>query len=202
MIFSHSFLSTLRKKVRRKSSMNWDPIKENEFESVLNRFSAFIRAHIVKFNLQKYGLDPDDIVQEVRIKIWKLLHNEKYISNYPSYIKKIVDSSVIDQFRKLKREEGIFLQEKMKKISEKQNVFLADNSQDGYLKEIVGQTVERLRESRRQVVKLYLMNLSIEEISIIQNWTKDKTRNLLYRGLSDLKVYLKNKDIENGNQDK
>jgi len=188
--------------IKLKSSMNWDPIKENEFESVLNRFSAFIRAHIVKFNLQKYGLDPDDIVQEVRIKIWKLLHNEKYISNYPSYIKKIVDSSVIDQFRKLKREEGIFLQEKMKKISEKQNVFLADNSQDGYLKEIVGQTVERLRESRRQVVKLYLMNLSIEEISIIQNWTKDKTRNLLYRGLSDLKVYLKNKDIENGNQDK
>ncbi len=188
--------------IKSKSGMNWDPRKEKEFELILNRFSAFIRAQIVKFNLQKYGLDPDDIAQEVRIKIWKLLHNEKYISNYPSYIKKIIDSSVIDQFRKLKREEGVFLQEKMKKISEKQNLFSADHSQDGCLKEIIGQSVEKLRESRRQVVKLYLMNLSIEEISLIKNWSKDKTRNLLYRGLSDLKIYLKKKDNEYDFKDK
>jgi RNA polymerase sigma-70 factor (ECF subfamily) len=182
--------------IKFKPIMSWDPKKEDEFKSVLNRFSNFIRAHIVKFNLQKFGLDPDDIAQEVRIKIWKVLQDEKNISNYASYIRKIVDSSVIDHLRKLKREERIFLQEKLNKVSEKQNHYTSKNAHEENLKEIVGQAVEKLRESRRQVVKLYLMNLSIEEISAVLNWSNDKTRNLLYRGLADLKANLKNRDIE------
>ncbi|MCJ7582029.1 MAG: hypothetical protein MUP98_16070, partial [Candidatus Aminicenantes bacterium] len=47
----------------------------------------FIRIHIQKFTPQKKGIDPDDILQEVRIKIWNLLTNEKKIDNYASYIK-------------------------------------------------------------------------------------------------------------------
>jgi DNA-directed RNA polymerase specialized sigma24 family protein len=38
--------------------------------------------------------------------------------------------------------------------------------------------------------------MTIEEISAYFNWSKDKTRNLLYRGLSDLKKILKKKDID------
>jgi len=43
---------------------------------------------------------------------------------------------------------------------------------------------------------LYLLDLTIEEMSILFNWTEDKTRNLLYRGLSDLKKNLKGNGIE------
>jgi DNA-directed RNA polymerase specialized sigma24 family protein len=38
--------------------------------------------------------------------------------------------------------------------------------------------------------------MSIEEIALYFNWSKDKTRNLLYRGLSDLKKILKEKNID------
>jgi len=40
------------------------------------------------------------------------------------------------------------------------------------------------------------LNMTIEEISIFLKWSKDKTRNLLYRGLSDLKKILREKGIE------
>jgi RNA polymerase sigma-70 factor (ECF subfamily) len=174
----------------------WDRNKEKEFEALVNRFSRFIKVHIQKFNLQKYGLDPDDISQEVKIKIWKVLHDEKEIKNYASYIKKIVNSSVIDHLRKLKREEGIFNHEKQIRISEQQNYYCPDISEDKHMKEVIGKAVDLLLESRRKVVKLFLLNLTIEEISIFLNWTKDKTRNLLYRGLSDLKAILKEKEID------
>lgn len=86
--------------------MRWDESKDKELAEILDRFSSFIKANIHRYNLPKFGLEIDDILQE--IKIWKILHHEKKITNYSSYIKKIVDSSVIDQFRKFKREEGIY----------------------------------------------------------------------------------------------
>jgi DNA-directed RNA polymerase specialized sigma24 family protein len=108
-----------------------------------------------------------------------------------------VDSSVIDQLRKLKREEGIYLHEKAKKISEQNKPYVSDpfyGEKD--MNDIIGRAVEGLIESRRRVVKLYLLNMNIEEIAVYFHWSKDKTRNLLYRGLTDLKKILKEHDIE------
>jgi len=64
------------------------------------------------------------------------------------------------------------------------------------MEEAVGRAVERLISSRRQVVKLYLVGLTISEISSYLNWTPDKTRNLLYRGLADLKETIKGMEAE------
>jgi RNA polymerase sigma-70 factor (ECF subfamily) len=55
-------------------------------------------------------------------------------------------------------------------------------------------------ESRRKVIKLFLLDLTIAEISSSLNWSRDKTRNLLYRGLSDLKEKLKDKGVEYENR--
>jgi RNA polymerase sigma-70 factor (ECF subfamily) len=178
--------------------MDSGPIRDREFEELIGRFTNFIRIHIQKYNLYKYGLDPDDISQDVRIKIWKLLHSEKNISNYASYIKKIVNSSVIDQLRKFRREEGIFNHEKH--VAENEFAYSMELSRFKCLEEAVGKAVDSLIDSRRQVVKLYLLNLSIQEIAGYLGWSTDKTRNLLYRGLADLKKVLKGMDIHHGSK--
>ncbi|TET69718.1 MAG: RNA polymerase sigma factor [Candidatus Aminicenantes bacterium] len=170
--------------------------KIKEFESILNKFSRFVKINIQKFDVQKNGIDPEDISQEVKIKIWKILEDEKKIKNFASYIRKIINSSVIDTFRKLKREKGIYIHEKHKWISEQKsnyqnNILLNDST-----KKIIDGAMESLIESRRRAVKLFLLNMTIEEIAIYLQWSKDKTRNLLYRGLSDLKKTLKEKGIE------
>jgi len=173
---------------------NNDKIKE--FEAIINKFSRFVKANIQKFNVQKSGIDPDDILQEVKIKIWKILENEKNIKNYASYIRKVVDSSVIDKLRRLKREKIIYLYEKYKWISEYKSSYFPKISGDNKEKHIISEAVESLIESRRKVVKLFLLNMTIEEISTYLKWSKDKTRNLLYRGLSDLKKSIKEKGIK------
>lgn len=173
--------------------------KEKEFEAVLNRFSKFIKIQIEKFNLYKFGLDPEDISQEVKMKIWKILNNEKKITNYSSYIRKIVNSAVIDKLRKLRREEEFFIAESYN-ISDLKNNYLSDLHHEHALRVMIAKAVDSLIESRRKVVKLYLLNLSLEEIAGYLNWSKDKTRNLLYRGLNDLKNKLKEMEIEYENQ--
>jgi RNA polymerase sigma-70 factor (ECF subfamily) len=176
--------------------MNWNGKKEQELRSILDEFSGLIKVHIIKFDPQKFGLDPDDISQEIRIKIWRLLHDEKNIKNPASYIKKIVNSSVIDFLRKWKRDEGIMWVEKQKKVSEMKKGYPAAISLEENLRDSVAEAVDSLIESRRKVVRLHLMDMTIEEISAYFNWSSNKTRNLLYRGLTDLKKLLRNKDID------
>ena len=177
--------------------MTWSEQKDRELEQILIRFSGFIRAVIRRYHPEKFGVDLEDVLQDVKIKIWKLLHDEKKIENYSSYLKKIVETSVIDQFRRFKREEGIYLHEIEKRIRENGGASPYDSPYvEMDLKDLVGKAVGGLIESRRKVVQLYLLNMSIEEISLYFHWSRDKTRNLLYRGLCDLKRILKEKNID------
>jgi len=180
--------------------MNQGKEISKEFEEVINRFSIFIKILIQRYDLQKKGIDPDDIFQEVKIKIWKVLNDEKKIKNLASYIKKIVDSSVIDLIRKLKREERILIYEGQKVVSEQKRHYRTEIKLDKNIKKMIAQALDSLLESRRKVVKLFLLNMTIDEIATLFNWSKDKTRNLLYRGLNDLKKILKEKGIEYENK--
>jgi RNA polymerase sigma factor (sigma-70 family) len=164
------------------------------FEDIVSHFKCFIYANILKYDVLKKGIDPEDIIQDVRIKIWTLLKNEKSIKNYTSYIKKIVDTSVIDHLRKYLREENIISLEKRDKISELRS---KKQSQYGLSGDIIHAKLEQLLETRKTAVKLFFLGLSIDEISICMNWSNHKTRNLLYRGLADLKGLIRaheNKD--------
>jgi RNA polymerase sigma factor (sigma-70 family) len=174
--------------------------KEKEFMDILESYAQFISIQVHKYNLLRYGLDPEDIMQDVKIKLWKLVDSEKTIISHASYIKKIVNSAVIDQLRKLRRDEGLLKHEKQKHISEIDLTYRKEAARNKPFEEILGKAVEQLIDSRRQVVKLYLLGLTIFEISRYLNWSQDKIRNLLYRGLADLRESLKAMDINNENR--
>jgi RNA polymerase sigma-70 factor (ECF subfamily) len=103
---------------------------------------------------------------------------------------------MIDQIRKSRREEGVISNEKKKRISDRRSFYRKHNSSENDLKKMVGEAVESLINSRRRVVKLYLLNMTLEEIAIFLQWSEAKTRNLLYRGLEDIKKKLKDKGID------
>jgi len=181
----------------RGSGVSWDPSREKELEHLINQFAGFMSAHIRKHRVGRIGVEVDDVLQETRIKLWKVLQNEKNIRHYASYIKKVVDTSVIDFFRKFKREEGIYLYEKNRRIAEHAIGYDTDSVYEEMdIKDVVGLAVERLIPTRRRVVRLYLLNMTIEEIALHFQWTPSKTRNLLYRGLKDLRKILVDKKID------
>lgn len=177
--------------------MRWDSSKEKELERLFEQYAGFMVAQVRKYRVGRIGVEIEDVLQETRIKLWKVLRSEKNIRFYASYIKKIVDTSVIDFFRKYKREEGVYLFEKSLCISERNGgydqSYLYENMD---LKDVVGLAVDRLIPSRRNIVRLYLLNMSIEEIALHFRFSLSKTRNLLYRGLKDLRKILVEKRID------
>lgn len=58
------------------------------------------------------------------------------------------------------------------------------------LAEQVERAIESIQPSRRPVVRMHLMGHTREEIAELLGWTESKTRNLLYRGMADLRERL------------
>jgi RNA polymerase sigma-70 factor (ECF subfamily) len=59
----------------------------------------------------------------------------------------------------------------------------------------VAQAIDEIPASRRPVVRMYLAGHPREEIAELLGWSEAKTRNLLYRGLADLRARLTERGI-------
>ncbi len=174
--------------------MSRDKAAHRDFEHILEKFTGSIRAQVLSRGLERRGIDPEDIIQEIRIRLWKRFESEKKVANPSSYIKKVVSSVLIDQLRKSRAEEKL-LHQAMQRNIEKERL-PGDEDAGEHLRRILEEAVGSLIETRRQVVKLFLLDLTVEEIASVLRWSHDKTRNLLYRGLSDLKIELKKRGVE------
>jgi RNA polymerase sigma factor (sigma-70 family) len=177
--------------------MKWDSVQERELAEMIAKFSIYIRSYIYKYRVLDYGVDPEDVVQEVRIRLWKALRNENIISKPSSYIKKVVTTVVIDQLRRIRREDIVIIEEKSRRISESDQSYpTCKNLSDFDMSPILESALGKLILSRRTVVKLHLLNMKTDAIATSFNWSLNKTRNLLYRGLSDLKNILKDEQTK------
>jgi RNA polymerase sigma-70 factor (ECF subfamily) len=54
----------------------------------------------------------------------------------------------------------------------------------------VERAIDAIHPTRRPVVRMHLMGHSREEIAGLLGWSEAKTRNLLYRGLADVRERL------------
>jgi len=160
-------------------------------DAVLTRFARRVKYIGVQHGLQ--GSDVDDLVQEVGLRLWKALESGEKILNAPaSYIHRTAVSAALDilRRRRVRRETPVRLSRPsgLAALGESPG---ADRMLEGLeLQETVGRALERMIPARRSVVKMYLAGYGREEIADLLGWTEPKTRNLLYRGLADLREEL------------
>lgn len=164
--------------------------REEEFERILEKFANSIRAQVLSADPGKMGIDPEDMLQEIRVRLWKRLGREKKVAHLPSYIKKVVSSVLIDEIRKARIQKEVVRRAEEEKLGARLSEAEKPRPKEP-LSQVLEEAVESLMESRRLVMKLFLLGLTNEEIATILNWSPDKTRNLLYRGLADIKKNIK-----------
>jgi RNA polymerase sigma-70 factor (ECF subfamily) len=176
--------------------MRQDRGTPEELEAVLGRFSASIRASILKFGLEEKGIDPEDVFQDIRLKIIKKIFSAKKIRSPASYINSVVHSTLIDCLRKSRAQEEILQLERLERLrqAEGQN---EPRGSDPLARRAIGEAVESLIPSRKKALKMFLLNMTVEEIARSLNWTPIKTRTLIYRGLDDIREKLKKRGIDN-----
>ena len=140
----------------------------------------------------RHGLDAadlDEVMQEVRIRLWRALGAGERISEVrPLYVRRTAITAAIDVFRRrrLKREEPMATDEESPRMPATTDT--PDRRAElGELRERLATALGGLAPARQPVVRMYLVGYNSEEISQVFGWTEAKARNLLYRGLNDLR---------------
>ena len=162
-------------------------------ESLIRKYSRYIFYKIGKFRYLKYGLERDDLLQDIYIKIWKYYKkNDKDIPFSRPYIDTIINSVLINSMKKSKNE--IMALNRLR--FDIQESLVSDNtSQLAMLNELILKSLNEIKADSKIVISLYLMGLTLAEIAKLQGWGQSKTNNLYYRGIAELKKKLKAKGI-------
>jgi len=173
-----------------------DVPQTDDIEKLILKFTRDILFRINYFRYQPYGLDYEDLVQSVYLRICKnLKKSDKKIRDLKSYIMRVVDSVMIEVLAKSRLE-----METIKVLNRNLSASPVTHSEHTKMHEesrkaaLLG-SLKGLKESRQTVLKLVLSGMSLEEVAQLQRWTYGKTHNLYSRGLKDLKKRLKAKGI-------
>ncbi len=156
-------------------------------EEVLTRFSGMVRSVGWRHRLSED--DVDEVMQQVRIRLWHAHGDSEQIRRAPaSYIYRTAVTAALDLMRR-RRAQREDLKVPIESEGEKGPSTPGPDRQmeSSELIEQVARAIETLPASRRPVVRMYLAGYPREEISSLLGWSESKTRNLLYRGLADLR---------------
>jgi RNA polymerase sigma factor (sigma-70 family) len=161
----------------------------------LARFERTLRSVGRRFRLR--DADLDELTQEVRIRLWKAEERESGSTATASYVWKTAEAAAIDLFRRRRTREL-----HATAVSARKEDLPAGTVPDPAMRieeqELVRQIMEAvagLPEARRVPVRMHLAGYGRDEIASALGWTEPKTRNLIYRGLADLRDLLQARGI-------
>lgn len=80
--------------------MSAEQTSSEALEVLLRRHAMRLRAIIERHCRSSAALDPDDIAQEVRIRLWRALQRDRNAALTASYLQRTVMSAVIDAVRR------------------------------------------------------------------------------------------------------
>lgn len=145
------------------------------------------------------GPEREDIEQEIKLKLWKMVRRGKNIRNLKSYVGRMVYTTALDVISK--RQNHVSFEDLP---IEGRSTALIDGSaagpealaEQGQMKDRIRAAVDGLPERRRAVLRLHLTGEGIEQMAGRLGWTSHRVRHLLYRGLGDVRKKLDKDRVE------
>ena len=173
--------------------MTLDPALRARLHALLAEYSVKVRFLIDRHGLARHGIDPADIEQEVRIRLWKALERDRNAAFHASYIQRTVLTTVIDAIRAASvRPSEPFPEEGEADANVWIEPAAGPERNAGAVQEFdrVAACLAELPERRREAVALHLQGFSMREIGEFVGVSDEAARKLLDRGMHTLRERL------------
>lgn len=145
---------------------------------------------------RRHGLldeDVDEVLQEVRVRLWQAQRSPETIGAVgSSYVYQTAVSAAVDMLRRRRRSAHAGAEMTQEVPASQASVLPspAANAEGHELEVRIFAEVDRLIDTRRAVVRMFLAGYGRQEIAAALGWDETRVRNLLHRGLSDLRTRL------------
>lgn len=170
-----------------------DASESLDFETLWRKLAPQVRVAVLRYRWSDPALGPDDLVQEVRIRVWEVLSRDRKSTLGASYYIKVVNSAIVDCLRKHRgtlahgiRDLGEPDQDPLEQLPAETPSpdDVIQNDADGRRLQAA---LDALPGNRRRAVALFLQGFTIAEIAELLNCDIDRAHNLTYRGVRALK---------------
>lgn len=172
---------------------------EAALRRLLIRFGARVRAQIAQQQLDRRGIDPEEIEQEVRIRLWRTLERDPNAELPASYIQRVVLSVLVDALRRAEVRAAEPLPEQEEASAEALTSTQPAPQRNAIAAEAAGlvlAAIEAIPARRRRPLELYLQGFTVPEVAQLCELTFDAARKLVYRGLDAVKQRLREAGVE------
>lgn len=175
------------------------PDPSEALTQALERFRGVFERVAQRFRLEP--TDREELLQEVRIRLWHAESRGESVARIPaSYLWRTAESAAIDLFRRrrthVRREERLSGGARARPQDPRMHTDAGALETD--LASRVDEALRQVGDARRVVVRMHLAGYNRAEIADSLGWSEAKVRNLLYRGLADLRELLEARGIGPG----
>lgn len=169
-----------------------------KLNQLLERFAARVKAQIASNALNLHGIDPDDVEQEVRIRLWKALERDPNAEFPASYIQRVVVTTIVDAVRRAQVRAAEPLPEEDENGYELRTTAPGPENvtSDRRKVEEVARCIAQIPPRRRRPLQLYLQGFGLQETADMSGLTLDAARKLIYRGLDEVKARMREAGFE------
>ncbi|MBZ0223523.1 MAG: sigma-70 family RNA polymerase sigma factor [Dokdonella sp.] len=170
-----------------------DPV-HLRLEQLLTAFGARVKVLLSGYGLDKHGIDPADVEQEVRIRLWHALERDRSGAFHASYVQRVVASTVIDALRRAQVRAAEPLPDEDDGSVGLEATQVAPDRRAGDLERMQGlkRCLDGIPERRRLPIALHLQGFSLQEIAELADIpSAEAARKLVSRGLEELKQRLR-----------
>ncbi len=167
-----------------------------ELEALLRRHSMRLRAAVERHCRRSAVLDPDDIAQEVRIRLWRALERDRNAEFSASYLQRTVLSVVIDTVRRapppaesVEGAQSAGFEALPEPLVQREGPE-ADTGAQAIAK-VLDAALQGLPQQRRLAVQFTLQGFAAKECGELLGVSDEAARKLAARGLALIREYLR-----------
>lgn len=164
--------------------------RQPSVEALVSRYGSLIRSVIRRVAKAQARVVAEDVEQVVATNLWRQLEREQTIEHPTSYIYRV---AVRETVRAVKRE--LARPERPEDDLDGRPATREGNPQRALERRELGTAIDRaiagLAVDRARAVRAHLMGLTVAEMMALYGWPYQKARNLIARGLADLRAELK-----------
>lgn len=169
----------------------------DQLEDLVRRYSRLVRSAIRRVGGAQVDGLAEDVEQRVFLGIWKQVSREQQIDHPASYIYRV---AVRETVRLLKQERRHRSPDDLVQDANATAIDLGAGP-EMHLRaretvEQIDRILETLAPARRRAVRAHLVGLEVREIMKLEGWSYNRARNLVARGMADLRRGLQEQALD------
>ena len=162
--------------------------RDSQLEELIGRYGQLISSIVRRVAGRNVARMGDDVEQRIRVALWRRLEGEERIEYPASYIYRMAVRETVRALREETAHPAVSLDEpglNALDFSDPQHALEAREQ-----REAIQASLAAMRPDRRRAVLHHLVGHSVSEIMQIHGWSYQRARNLIARGLADLRQSL------------